>query len=171
MNTYLPEWAERKAVGTELCIGRQLATRDGRKLGNAVITGFESKTYANDPARYVLYHVRTDAGNVCKMSEAEVNECYYLGDYIMKSVARAIPQDAPAGNGWVMASVHDTEDDGPVCVWLRKIITLEPGDLVDMLTDAYLAGFDESRYTPNPWGSAINFAQCKVSAYMKDHNL
>lgn len=27
---------------------------------------------------------------------------------------------APAGEGWFIGSIHDT-DDGPVCVWLREV--------------------------------------------------
>lgn len=25
----------------------------------------------------------------------------------------------PAGDGWFVGSIHETEDDGPVCIWLR----------------------------------------------------
>jgi hypothetical protein len=27
---------------------------------------------------------------------------------------------APAGDGWFIGSIHDTED-GPVCIWLREV--------------------------------------------------
>lgn len=29
--------------------------------------------------------------------------------------------ETPAGPGWFTGSIHDTEDDGPVCVWLRPL--------------------------------------------------
>ncbi len=29
----------------------------------------------------------------------------------------------PSGDGWFIASIHDTED-GPVCIWLRKKVTV-----------------------------------------------
>ncbi|ECN7725674.1 hypothetical protein ZI13_23645, partial [Salmonella enterica subsp. enterica serovar Typhimurium] len=28
--------------------------------------------------------------------------------------------DPPAGNGWFVGSIHDTED-GAVCIWLRNV--------------------------------------------------
>lgn len=27
----------------------------------------------------------------------------------------------PAGLGWFICSIHETEDDGPICIWLRKL--------------------------------------------------
>lgn len=29
--------------------------------------------------------------------------------------------EPPSGDGWFVGSIHDTEDDGPVCVWFRSI--------------------------------------------------
>ncbi|WP_318366424.1 hypothetical protein [Enterobacter sp.] len=27
--------------------------------------------------------------------------------------------ERPAGDGWFIGSIHENEDDGPVCIWLR----------------------------------------------------
>ncbi|ARZ00759.1 hypothetical protein [Yersinia ruckeri] len=46
----------------------------------------------------------------------ELNAAYESGDCNIS----AWQPTPPAGDGWFMASIHDTED-GPVCYWLRPI--------------------------------------------------
>jgi hypothetical protein len=29
--------------------------------------------------------------------------------------------EKPDGDGWFVGSIHDTEDDGPVCMWFRSV--------------------------------------------------
>lgn len=46
-----------------------LHTKDGRKMGNAIVTG-------NDEVRYFI---KSDYGNEAALSPDELNELYYIG--------------------------------------------------------------------------------------------
>ncbi|MFW5388343.1 hypothetical protein [Yersinia sp. 2542 StPb PI] len=52
----------------------------------------------------------------CEENAEELQAAYEAGDCDL-SMWQPKP---PAGDGWFMASIHDTED-GPVCYWLRPI--------------------------------------------------
>jgi len=84
----IPYWATAKATG-ELVVGLQLFTKDGRRTGNAFILNvFNYTNRKQHPTRdivvdTVLYVVVTDMGNVVRLAESEIDDCYYLGDYIM----------------------------------------------------------------------------------------
>ncbi|CNK92293.1 Uncharacterised protein [Yersinia pseudotuberculosis] len=52
----------------------------------------------------------------CEDNAEELQAAYDAGDCNL-SMWQPEP---PAGDGWFMASIHDTED-GPVCYWLRPI--------------------------------------------------
>lgn len=49
----------------------------------------------------------------------------------------------PAGDGWFMASIHDTED-GPVCYWLRPI-EFDPEALAAHVDNCYAEAFKTER--------------------------
>lgn len=36
--------------------------------------------------------------------------------------------DRPDGDGWFIGSIHDTEEEGPVCIWLRKVPEIQYAD-------------------------------------------
>ncbi|QGF20918.1 hypothetical protein JT354_gp37 [Serratia phage JS26] len=78
LEAFKPEWAERLA-GEELEINLQLCTRDGRAIGNAVIACQVTESHGT------YWAVLTDAGNVVKMTDEEIDERFYRGEYIMKA--------------------------------------------------------------------------------------
>ena len=69
--------------------GTVLFTRDGTKMGNAIIRrrldGPEIKKLASSLLTYLtdtgqdMYEVVTDFGNVCRLSTNEINELYLAG--------------------------------------------------------------------------------------------
>lgn len=71
----LPPWAIGLARGT-LMVGAQLATRDGRRMGNAHIIG---GTKVNE---VMYYTILTDAGNECKFTAGEIAHQFYPPKYI-----------------------------------------------------------------------------------------
>jgi hypothetical protein len=62
---FLPFWAIGRT--TTWCVGAQLATRDGRRCGNAVIT-----SRIDD-----LWEVTTDAGSVLRLLDEELTELFH----------------------------------------------------------------------------------------------
>ena len=79
----LPDWAVSKS-NNELEIGLQLFTRDGRRMGNAVIINTYTTTYYLPlETTYEVYVVMTDIGNTINMIADEVAGCFIYGDYIM----------------------------------------------------------------------------------------
>ena len=73
----LPPWAVRKSNGTYMELYAQLPTRDGRKIGNAVIVAIESSAFA------IIATVKTDIGNSVRMVEKELEEYFHPPKYIM----------------------------------------------------------------------------------------
>lgn len=79
----LPPWAIGKSNG-ELKVGVQLCTKDGRRMGNAVVTGQRTATWAyKDGTVPEIYEVVTDVGNKMRLTTNEVDELFYIGDYVM----------------------------------------------------------------------------------------
>lgn len=76
----LPDWAESYSPDGILRPGRQLCTKDGRRLGNAFITREAGMVAAI--ISIPIWEVVTDAGNVMKMTAQEIRELFYVGDYI-----------------------------------------------------------------------------------------
>jgi hypothetical protein len=75
----LPEWASDLNTEMGLVTNAQLLTRDGRKHGNARITG----SYLSNQTYYII---QTEAGNVMTFSEKEVHNGFWIGDYILKEL-------------------------------------------------------------------------------------
>lgn len=65
----LPYWAESKLRG-EWVQFAQLQTRDGRRMGNAVILAVETVEWDGQPVE--LHTIITDFGNVLKLTEREL---------------------------------------------------------------------------------------------------
>ena len=76
----LPEWASDLNIEMELVTNAQLLTKDGRKHGNARITG----SYLGDR---MYYTIQTEAGNVMAFSEKEVHNGFWIGKYILKELS------------------------------------------------------------------------------------
>ena len=70
----LPDWAIDRT--DKYCVGAQLSTRDGRRVGNAVIT----HNHFPSPSPW---EVVTDAGSSMRLNEAELHELYWPPQYIM----------------------------------------------------------------------------------------
>ncbi|WP_246169894.1 hypothetical protein [Yersinia canariae] len=68
----------------------------------------------------------------CEENGEELQAAYDAGDCDL-SMWHPTP---PAGDGWFLASIHDTED-GPVCYWLRPI-ECDPEALANHLERSHL---------------------------------
>ncbi len=83
---HLPGWAE-SHISPHLDgyakLRAQLCTRDGRRMGNAVIAEIALRGNNGMP----LYTVVTDMGNTIKMSHAEMVDAFYPPQYVMKPEA------------------------------------------------------------------------------------
>lgn len=71
---YVPEWAI--GVSDGLQIGSQLCTRDGRRIGNARITGPEIER-GDSMFNFKVWPVRTDFGNELFLTASEIEEFFY----------------------------------------------------------------------------------------------
>jgi hypothetical protein len=71
----MPDWA----IGTasELAPGAQLCTRDGRKVGNAVISGPKEWTLGG------YWPVLTDAGTTLRLNDAEIAGLFWPPQWLM----------------------------------------------------------------------------------------
>jgi len=69
---HLPHWATKLCTDGKLCVGAQLPTRDGRKIGNAYII--------EDMGG--VYNILTDAGTKLTITENEVHRLFYRPRYI-----------------------------------------------------------------------------------------
>ena len=62
--------------------GTILQTKDGRKIGNAIIISVEEikiRYRTKDERITTLYRMETDFGNTFKMIRAEIDELFYIG--------------------------------------------------------------------------------------------
>ena len=79
MNENLPIWAEKKSDGGYMEIGAQLATRDGRRHGNAFVNDLE-----DIPGLGMVANVVTDAGSQFKMTRSELISAFYAPRWVLK---------------------------------------------------------------------------------------
>lgn len=80
INNMLPDWAISLAHG-KLVLGAQLATRDGRRTGNAHIIKIEDD-FVDDGPTFQVYTILTDAGNTIRMVEMELNTYFHKPRYV-----------------------------------------------------------------------------------------
>jgi hypothetical protein len=71
---YLPDWAT--GTTTSWCVGAQLRTKDGRRLGNAVIASYRL-------GKLSPWEVVTDAGTTLRLDEAELDELFWPPSWVM----------------------------------------------------------------------------------------
>lgn len=74
----LPNWAVKESDGNYMEVGAQLATRDGRKIGNAYVDCIGPHVPLGQVAVVI-----TDIGNKVVMTAAELEELFYPPAYIM----------------------------------------------------------------------------------------
>jgi hypothetical protein len=89
---YLPPWAIKKSDGTYMEAGAQLATRDGRRMGNAYVDHLWGHAKLGQ-----LAYVVTDIGNTFNATAKELEELFYPPTYVM-DVAEARETRTMKGN-------------------------------------------------------------------------
>lgn len=95
----LPPWATGEAAGY-LTVGAQLATRDGRVTGNAVVESIDFSS--NEPVATIL----TDAGHRLHFNEAEMQSAFHPPVWTMDlTTAVGHRIDPPPDNGVSTAAV------------------------------------------------------------------
>lgn len=75
----LPHWAVCRSHGKYMEEGAQLATRDGRRFGNAYVDRIEPHDKLGQVAVVI-----TDMGSVMRMTVSELEEGFYPPVYIMR---------------------------------------------------------------------------------------
>lgn len=74
----IPGWALRSTNG-QLELGSHLATRDGRRTGNAHIIAIEPAFWDSS---IPLYRVLTDAGTTMALIEREIDQLFYRPKWV-----------------------------------------------------------------------------------------
>lgn len=77
----LPDWAILRNWANEPIAGAQLCTKDGRRSGNAHILSVEE-----DINHGAVYSCITDAGSEIELTYAELDEMFWVGDYLSDPV-------------------------------------------------------------------------------------
>jgi hypothetical protein len=75
----LPEWAARRSGGNHMEIGAQLATRDGRRCGNAYVDRLEKHRRLGQVAVVI-----TDMGTTMRLTQRELEELFHPPAYVMR---------------------------------------------------------------------------------------
>ena len=83
---FRPDWAIGKASGY-MEVGAQLPTRDGRRVGNAVVLFLETRDIGGETLE--LAQAITDAGTEITFTLAELEGQFHPPTWVMK------PEDAP----------------------------------------------------------------------------
>jgi hypothetical protein len=73
----LPDWATGRC--STWCVGAQLRTRDGRRIGNAVIT----RRIRQSPDESPVWVVVTDTGNELALVSSELDELFFDPEFTM----------------------------------------------------------------------------------------
>jgi hypothetical protein len=79
----IPEWADRLSDGNRMVVGTQLCTRDGRRVGNAVVVD-DKRVLVLGEQTLPLIKVVTDKGNSLNLTESEAIELFHDPIYVMK---------------------------------------------------------------------------------------
>jgi hypothetical protein len=75
----LPDWAIARNWAYELVPGAQLLAKDGRQHGNGHIIKTYNQFIGSDVN---VFEILTDAGSKVTFSEVELNNSFYIGDWI-----------------------------------------------------------------------------------------
>lgn len=78
-----PHWASGPANG-KYVLGAVLATRDGRRTGNAKIMAIRSVDYADGTPSQTHYQAKTEAGNTAWYNAAELEERFYPPEWVAR---------------------------------------------------------------------------------------
>ncbi len=85
----IPKWASGYAHGNYMQKGAQLSTKDGRKIGNAVVVGFFEEIICQQVDGDYFYlpetaTVITDFGNRLMLNIIELEQLYHPPKWVMK---------------------------------------------------------------------------------------
>lgn len=94
----LPPWASGMAHGEYLVVGAMLPTRDGRRIGNAVVVSIEWETF--------LCHIKTDAGTDVTLTEQELEEQFWPPTWVRKTIDS--PARSAGGQDEAVLSIADS---------------------------------------------------------------
>lgn len=78
MEDLLPPWAT-GLTNNFLEVGAQLCTKDGRKIGNAVVTEIDFSKYLDQTVATII----TNAGTTILLNEAELRELFHQPQWKM----------------------------------------------------------------------------------------
>lgn len=95
----LPPWASGMAHGDYLMVGAMLPTRDGRRMGNAVVVSAEWKGVS-------IAHIKTDAGTDVTLTERELTEQFWPPTWVRKTVSN--PARSTGGQDEAVLSIADS---------------------------------------------------------------
>jgi hypothetical protein len=95
----LPPWASGMAHGNYLAVGAMLPTRDGRRMGNAIVEGVDA----------VAVSIMTDAGTKVRMTAIELAEQFWPPTWIRKKdLAKDQRGAVPFAQAHAMLSIADS---------------------------------------------------------------
>ena len=77
-----PEWIKGRVESGRIVLGAQLPTKDGRRIGNAVVYALSGMIDLNGEEHHV-YEIITDAGSSVKMIEKEIADAFYPSEWII----------------------------------------------------------------------------------------
>lgn len=79
---HMPNWAVCANGRGEIKPGAQLQTRDGRRCGNAFVISLVDQSELPVSRREDTWLCLTDAGTSIKLTVNEINEMFWIGDYL-----------------------------------------------------------------------------------------
>ncbi len=74
------EGREPVVLNPPLEVNTVLYTKDGRRMGNAIIVRVET-SMRKDYGLKTIYHIKTDYGNDAKMTEGEIQNEFHISEY------------------------------------------------------------------------------------------
>jgi hypothetical protein len=66
----------------KIFINSILYTKDGRRIGNAIVTNIEPQiinVFDDKEEFYTIYTLKTDYGNIVKLIDKEIKRCFRIG--------------------------------------------------------------------------------------------
>ena len=77
----LPPWATGRASGSFAQVGAQLCTKDGRRIGNAVVVSVDQRLV--DQSVKVVVEIITDIGTRLILTPSELAEFFHTPEWLM----------------------------------------------------------------------------------------
>jgi len=137
----MPHWAVGTTTG--ICVGAQLPTKDGRRTGNAVVTG--RKLTLSSGVR--TWAVLTDAGNSLVLCDEEIKRLFYDPKWVMnvdscpalKLRQQGADQELEACEEWLARQLNCTHQEH-IVPYLRTYRRPKPPTLKERIAAAITDG-------------------------------